>query len=72
MWDQSCSECNRLWREYGFAMNEDIKLDGQMKLAALRYDAGLSDVLAPACEAATLERDSLRRQIKTHEATHEL
>ena len=26
------SECNRLWREYAFATNADIKLDGQMKL----------------------------------------
>ena len=70
MWDQNCPECNRLWREYGFATNEDIKLNGQMKLAALRYDPGLSDVLAPACEAATQNRESLRQQIKEHEVTH--
>jgi len=69
--DQNCPECNRLWREYGFATNEDIKLNGQMKLAALRYDPGLSDVLAPASEAATQNRESLRQQIKEHEAAHE-
>jgi hypothetical protein len=42
-----------------------------MKVAALRYDPGLTDLLAPACEAATQERESLRQQIKEHEATHE-
>ena len=47
MRDRSCPECNRLWREYAFATNEDIKLDGQMKLSALRYDAGSSELLAP-------------------------
>ena len=71
MRDQNCPECNRLWREFAFATNEDIKLDGQMKMAALRYDPGLSDVLAPASEAAAQNRESLRQQIKEHEATHE-
>jgi len=70
--DRNCTECTRLWREYGVATNEDIKLGGQMKLAALRYDPGSSDVLAPACEAATQNRESLRQQIKEHEAIHEL
>ena len=60
MRDPSCPECNRLWREYAFATNEDIKLDGQMKLSALRYDAGSSELLAPRCDAATHERQ--RRQ----------
>ena len=63
MRDQSCAACNRLWREYAFATNEDIKLNGQIKLAALRYDPGLTDLLAPAGEAATQERESLRQQI---------
>jgi hypothetical protein len=53
-----------------FATNEDIKLDGQMKLSALRYDPGLSELLAPSCEAASRERESLRQQIKKHDATH--
>ena len=34
MRDQSCPECNRLWREYALATNEEIKLDGQMKMSA--------------------------------------
>ena len=70
MRDQSCSECDRLWRDYAFATNADIKLDGQMKLSELQYDPGLSEALAPRCDAATRERESLRQQIKAHEATH--
>ena len=71
MWDQCCAECNRLWREYALATNEDIRLDGQMKLAALRYDPGLSEQLALASDAATQQRKSLRQQIKEHEAAHD-
>jgi hypothetical protein len=71
MRDQSCEECNRLWRDYGFATNADIKLDGQVKIAALRHDRELSAQLAPASQSATHERESLRQQIKTHEATHD-
>ena len=70
MRDQLCSECNRLWREYAIATNADIKLDGELKLAALRYDPGLSEQLTTASDAATHERESLRQQIKDHEAWH--
>ena len=70
MWDQSCPECNRLWRLYAFATNADIKLNGQVKLAALSHDAGLSEQLAPVSENATQERELLRQQIKNHEASH--
>ena len=72
MRDQSCPECNRLWRDYAFATNADIKLNGQIKIAALNHDAELSEQLAPASDVATHERESLRRQIKNHEATHEV
>ena len=71
MRNQSCPECNRLWRDYAFATNADIKLNGQVKMAALSYDAGLSAQLAPASDAATHQRESLRHQIKTHEASHD-
>jgi hypothetical protein len=57
--------------EYAIATHEDIKLNGQIKLAALRYDPGLTDLLTPAGEAATQERESLRQQIKRHELTHQ-
>ena len=70
MRDQSCLECSRLWREYAVATNADIKLNGQVKLAALTHDSGLSEHLAPLSESATHERESLRQQIKAHEATH--
>ena len=71
MRDQSCAECNRLWRDYAFATNEDIKLIGQLKIAALRYDPGLSEQLAIESATATQNRESLRQQIERHEATHE-
>ena len=70
MRNQSCDECNRLWREYAVATNSDIKLNGQLKLAALSHDPGLSQQLAPTSDAATHERESLRQQIKEHEASH--
>ena len=58
MWDQSCPECNRLWRLYAFATNANIKLNGQVKMAALTHDAGLLEQLAPVSESATQERES--------------
>jgi hypothetical protein len=58
--NKSCAECNRLWREYAFATNADIKLNGQVKLAALSYDLALSEQLAPVSNAATENRESLR------------
>ena len=70
MRDQSCPECNRLWREYALATNEDIKVDGQRKLALLRYDAGLSEQLTSQSETTAEKRESLRQQINEHEATH--
>jgi len=69
--DQSCPECNRLWREYAIATNADIKLNGQVKLATLSYDAELSEQLARASDVAMQERESLRQKIKEHEASHD-
>ena len=71
MRDQSCSECDRLWRDYAFATNADIKLNGQVEMAALQYDSELCKQLAPVSDAATHERESLRQQIKVHEASHD-
>lgn len=70
MRDQSCPECNRLWREYAAATNEDIRVNGQRKLALLRYDPGLSEQLTTQSESTARERESLRQQIKEHEASH--
>ena len=68
---QSCPECNRLWREYAFATNADIKLSGQVKMAALQHDHESSIQLAPASETAGQARESLRYQIKEHESSHD-
>jgi hypothetical protein len=70
MRDHNCSECNRLWREYACATHEDIKLDGQLKIAALRHDPGLYEQLAIGSKKAAQERESVWEQIKRHEATH--
>ena len=70
MRDQSCPECNRLWRDYAFATDADIKLNGQVEMAPLTHDPELSAQLAPVSESATQERESLRQQIKNHEASH--
>ena len=70
MRDQSCPECNRLWRDYAVATHADIKLNGQVEMAALTHDPGLSQQLAPASDAATHQRESLRQQIKKHEESH--
>ncbi len=70
MRDQSCPECNRLWREYALATTEDVKVDGQLKLAQLRYDPGLSEQLTSQSDTAAEKRESLRQQINEHEATH--
>ena len=70
MRDQSCPDCNRLWREYAFATNADIKLNGQVKMAALQHEPESSKQLTLASDAATQERESLRHQIKEHEASH--
>jgi hypothetical protein len=71
MRQQACIECNRLWREYAFATNEDIRIDGQRKLALLRYDPGLSEQLTIASDNAAQTRESLRQEIKKHESSHE-
>ena len=71
MLNESCPECIRLWRQYGFATNADVKLNGQLMLAKLSHDSGLSERLTPASDASTHERESLRQQIKEHEASHQ-
>ena len=69
MRDRSCPECSRLWREYAVATSAEITLNGQVKQAALSHDSGLSELPAPVSESATQERESLRQQIKDHEAS---
>ena len=71
MRDQSCSECDRLWRDYAVATHAEIKLNGQVEMAALTHDPGLSKQLVPVSDAATHERESLRQQIKVHQASHD-
>ena len=39
MLDESCPECNRLWREYASAAAEHLKLKAQTVMAS--YDSGL-------------------------------
>jgi len=52
------------------ATNADIKLNGQVKMAALSYDSAASERLTPASDAASQQRQSLRQQINDHEGSH--
>ena len=67
----SCEECRRLWREFGAATNEHIRLENKLQLAALKSDIEAIAILTPQVEAAAEKRQSLRDEIRLHEATHE-
>ena len=70
MRNESCAECNRLWREYASATTEHMKLESQLKLSAQRIDAGLFEQLDDATEAALRNREVARQNMRGHEATH--
>jgi len=70
MRNESCAECNRLWREYASATTEHMKLESQLKLAAQRIDAGLYEQLDHATEAAVRKREAARQNMRVHESTH--
>ena len=65
---RGCEECERLWREYRDATFKYVKLDGQAKMAEMRYevDNNLQTDLAD----ARIRRDIALRQSNQHEATH--
>jgi hypothetical protein len=65
----ACKECDRLRGECESATAEHIKLKTQLD-AALSYDSGIRAIIERATEAAAQRLESLRNQIKDHEARH--
>jgi hypothetical protein len=68
----ACDECGRLWQEYTDATFAFVKLDAQVKMAALRYESLV--VMAQLNEGvavAARHRDAALERLKQHEATHQ-
>jgi hypothetical protein len=65
---RGCEECERLWREYRDATFKYVKLDGQAKMAEMRYEADTK--LQADLKAAGIRRDIALEQSQQHEATH--
>jgi hypothetical protein len=66
----SCQECAQLLIDYSAAVFEHVKLDGQLKLAALRYEAGQYRPAAHAAEVAADKRAAAQKKMKEHKALH--
>ena len=66
----SCQECAQLLIEYSAAVFEHVKLDGQLKLAALRYEAGQYRPVAHDAAAAADKRAAAQKMMKDHKALH--
>jgi hypothetical protein len=67
-----CEECARIWEKYTDATFDFVRLDAQVKMAALRYES--LDVMARLNEGVTVAarlRDAALAGLKQHEATHQ-
>ena len=67
-----CDECARLWEKYTDATFDFVKLDAQVKMAALRYESSV--VMARLNEGvvvAARRRDAALARLKQHESTHQ-
>jgi hypothetical protein len=68
MLDESCSECNRLWREYASATAEHLNLKAQTGMVS--YDSGLYEIAKRATELAEQHRETIRVKMEEHETWH--
>ena len=69
---RECPECERLWEKYTDATFDFMRLDAQVKMAALRYESLAVMVrLREGVEAAAQCRDAALVHLKQHEATHQ-
>ena len=66
----SCLECTQLLLDYSAAVFEHVKLDGQLKLASLRYEEGYYEVVQLATEVAADKRAAAQKKMKDHKALH--
>ena len=68
-----CDECARLWEKYTDATFDFVRLDAQLKMAALRYESSL--IMARLTEGVVVAaqcRDAALECLKQHEATHQM
>jgi len=65
-----CKECLRLWREYGEATSEAVRLESKLRFAALQGDHHLIQSLTQDVEQAGEKRRAAREAIRIHEGTH--
>src|SRR4030088_2377933 len=66
----SCQECTQLLIDYRAAVFEHVELEGQLKLAALRYQEGIYEVVQLATEIAADKRAAAQKKMKGHKALH--
>jgi len=66
-----CSECQRLWRDYADATTTHVRLDANLRLAALERNLPLVESLTAEVEEAAVRRAFLRDALQKHEAAHE-
>jgi len=68
-----CDECARLWEKYTDATFDFVKLDAQLKMAALRCESSL--IMARLTERSGVAaqcRDAALECLKQHKATHQM
>jgi hypothetical protein len=66
----SCRECAQLLIDYSAAVFEHVKLDGQLKLAALQYEADQYRPAAHSAAVAADKRAAAQKKLKEHKALH--
>jgi hypothetical protein len=67
-----CEECARLWEKYTAATFDFVKLDSQVKMAALQYESSM--VMARMDEEVVVvaqRRDTALKCLRQHEASHQ-
>jgi hypothetical protein len=70
---RECPECERLWEDYTDATFAFMRLDAQVKMAAVRDESLVVMVLLrEGVEAAAHRRDAALERLKEHEATHQM
>jgi hypothetical protein len=66
-----CTECDRLWKEYAEATKAYMKIISNQQIASLQHDLEVMAKLEPILREARERRESARRTLKDHEATHD-
>ena len=68
-----CDECARLWEKYTDATFDFVKLDAQLKMAALRYESLVEMArLSEGVEAAAQYRDAALECLRQHAVTYQM